>query len=96
MDKKVIYGVFAMKIELPEISNKIQELQNIANAMQNYDGVKTESYFVRAYETMEAAVSECMYCNGCLIERTIDSPDGVMNGKDVSYYFPKAIEVLDK
>lgn len=96
MANKVIYGVFAIKIQLPEISNMAQELQNIADAMQNYDGAKTESYFVRAYETLDAALSECMYCNGCLIERTIDSPDGVKNGKDVSYYFPKVIEVLTK
>lgn len=94
MEKTVIYGVFAMEVELPKMSNRYQELKNLAESMKSMDEKKQkQGRFVRAYARLEDAVTECMDGNGWLITRTIESPENVMNGKFENYYYPMAIEV---
>ena len=92
METKVIYGVFAISVGLPEMSDKMQELDNLATSMINFDDNKGR--FIRAYEKLEDAVKDCMDGNGWLLSRTIEGHDGVKNGKETSYYYPKAIEVI--
>lgn len=91
MEKQVIYGVYAIEVELPEKSDRVQEVKNIADAMINFNG---DGKFVRAYAKLADAVTDCMDGNGWLLARTMESPDGVKNGKSTSFYFPKTIEVI--
>lgn len=80
-----------MKVKLPDMSDRVQEVKNLADAMIDFTG---EGVFVRAYEKLADAVNDCMDGNGWLLSRTIDGPDGVKNGDEVSLYFPKEIEVI--
>ena len=97
MAKKIIYGVFAIDVQLPKMSNSKQELHDLAESMKSLNKeAQGKGRFVRAYETLDAAVAECYDANGWLLSRTIESPENVMNAGSHSYYFPKAIEVNTK
>lgn len=96
MDKKVIYGVFAMYVELPEKSDMKQELKDVAESMKAMNREKQkQGRFVRAYARLEDAVAECMDANGWMITRKVDGPDGVANEDYTTYYYPMEIEIID-
>ena len=94
MEKQVIYGVFAIDIELPKKSNKQKELTDLATAMQSMsDTIQKRGRFVRAYSKLEDAVTDCYEENGCRLARILEVPDGVNNGKEQTLYYPMVIEV---
>ena len=92
MEKQIIYGVFAVDIELPKKSDKIAEIKAVAEAMIKIGEAKGR--FVRAYKRLEDAVSECYDANGWLLTHKIEKPDGVANAGCTHFYFPKVIEVI--
>ena len=91
MEKKVVYGVFAIDVELPKETDARQEINDIADSMKDLN--QDEGRFVRAYSNLSDAVADCYDANGWLLTRTIEVPEGVSNGKSHAYYYPKAIEV---
>ena len=95
MEKKIIYGVFAINVELPEKSNIKEEVRRIAESMKALSEVEqcNKSRFVRAYSKLEDAVEECYNANGALLSSIIESPEGVLNSKTTSYFFPRKIVV---
>lgn len=94
MEKKIIYGVFAIKVELPEKTERKEEITRFAKSMKMLSEEKQrQGFFIRAYNNLEDAVEDCYHSNGCLFERIINRPDGVANGIVATYYFPRTIEV---
>lgn len=91
MERQVIYGVFAIDVELPEKTDVRQEIKDIAYSMKDFN--PDEGRFVRAYAKLSDAVADCYDENGWLLNRIMESPDGAINGKSHAYYYPKAIEV---
>ena len=96
MKQKIIYGVFAVQVELPKLSNSKQEIKNLAESMKQLgeENQRKAGHFVRAYERLESAVEDCYHANGWLLTRTNEGPDNVTNGSYATYYFPRVIEVI--
>lgn len=93
MEKQVVYGVFKVAIPLPEKVDRKKEIANIADAMTSLNGAYGRAIFVRAYKTLRRAVNDCYDENGALMQRIMETPEGVVNGKETYIYFPKEIEV---
>jgi hypothetical protein len=94
MEKEIVYGVFAIDVELPKETDSKQELSNLAESMKSLNkGKMKKGRFVRAYKTLEDAVSECYDSNGWLISRKLEVPQGVTNADKCSFYYPMAIEI---
>jgi hypothetical protein len=94
MEKKIIYGVFAVDIELPEMTNKKVQFDNIAETMKSVvTGLSQYGKFVAAFERLAEAVMYCYDANGWLISRTNELPENVKNGKTTQIYYPAEIEV---
>lgn len=94
MEKQVIYGVFTIDIELPKVTNKETELKDFAKAMQAMSYTKQQTgRFIKAYKRLEDAVTYCYEANGQRIEKKLETPDGVNNGKVRQLYYPMVIEV---
>ena len=94
MEKQVIYGVFAIDVELQKVTDRKKELKDLAVKMASLSyTMQQRGRFVRAYKRLEDAVTECYEANGSLIERILDVPDGVTNGNMMTYLYPKTIEV---
>lgn len=94
MEKEIIYGVFALDVELPKKTDSKQELSNLAESMKNLNKDKMKKgRFIRAYKTLEDAISECYDSNGWIITRKLEDPQGVTNADKCSLYYPMAIEI---
>lgn len=94
MKLDVIYGVFAIDVELPKVTDRKKELKDLAVKMTSLSyTMQQRGRFVRAYKRLEDAVTECYEANGSLIERILDVPEGVTNGNVITYFYPKTIEV---
>jgi len=97
MEKKIVYGVFAIEVKAPEKSNGKQEVMDVADSMRELSELKqaAEGRFVRAYEKLSNAVEKCYEANGQMLKNTIDCPDGITDkGRCHTYYFPRIIEIL--
>lgn len=94
MEKEIIYGVFAMEIELPKVTDRKKELADIADTMTSMSKeMQKKGRFVRAYKNLEDAVAECYDANGWRISKILDVPEGVQNGLVQTIYYPMVIEV---
>lgn len=92
MERTVVYGVFAVDVEVGEFTDSRHEIMAVGESMKQLE--QNEGRFVKAYAKLSDAVAECYDENGWLLTRTMEEPDGVVNSKKRTYYFPKAIEVL--
>lgn len=94
MKNEIIYGVFAMDIDLPKVTDSKKELNDLAEVMKSMSkDVQERGRFVMAYKRLQDAVTYCCEANGYHIAKTLEVPDGVMNGKKQTFYYPKVIEV---
>ena len=92
MERQVFYGVFAVDVEVGEFSDSRHEIMAVGESMTQFE--QKDGRFVRAYGKLSDAVADCYDENGWLLKHTMEEPDGVVNSKTRTYYFPKEIEVL--